>query len=98
LFALAEDVGRLRRRAEPESLEAHLADRIAGHVEVLDALLQPTAAELHADGVSVEDSLAFVDERVEELSCLLGLDQARTRSPSAAPTRKEGPHECGPAR
>lgn len=46
LEQLAVDVGRLRRHLEPDTYADFLAYRIAGHVDSLDCMLQPTAHEL----------------------------------------------------
>ena len=72
LDSLAADLGRLRRRLEPGSYAADLAERIAGHVDSLDAMLAPTAAELVKAGVSVEDALEAVDGRSHALRRMLG--------------------------
>jgi hypothetical protein len=76
LLALAEDVGRLRRRIRAESREssylAFLAGRVADHVETLAGMLEPTAAELVAAGLLVEGALEAVDRRVSKLRGLLG--------------------------
>jgi len=70
--ALAEDVGRLRRRVEPDTYDAFLAFRIAGHVEALDALAWPTAAELYRECVDVDLALELVDEHAAKLHRTLG--------------------------
>jgi hypothetical protein len=76
LHALAADVGRLRRRVDPASYAGFLAWRVAGHVDSLDAMLEPTAAERVAAGVDVEEALELVDTRTAELRRLLGDDTA----------------------
>lgn len=79
---LAADVGRLHRRvnADPDSSLAHLVDRIAGHVESLDAVLQPTAAELYRefflicgdyDGVALDEALAVTERRQQHFRAVL---------------------------
>jgi hypothetical protein len=78
--ALAADVGRLRRHLDGESYSAFLAGRIADHVETLDAILEPTAADLVnaltkfgvEDEEAVLEALATVDGRCRELRALLG--------------------------
>jgi hypothetical protein len=76
ILKLAEDVGRLRRRVRDErrdgSYFAFLGDRVADHIDALDAMLEPTAAEWVAAGLSVEHALETVDERVRTLQSLLG--------------------------
>jgi hypothetical protein len=80
LNALAGDVGRLRRRLDRESYDGFLVGRIADHVETLDCLAGPTAAELaHVSatyGVDDEEAVAgaleMVDARCRELRGLLG--------------------------
>ena len=58
--ALSE-VRRLRRLTEPGSSLAHLADRLERHLEALWLLAAPTAADLVAAGVDVEEALERVD-------------------------------------
>jgi hypothetical protein len=73
LDALAGDVGRLRRSLDPESYGGFLIARIAGHIETLDAILQPTAGELYREAdVPLTRALATVDERSRTLRRLLG--------------------------
>lgn len=69
---LADDVGRLRRIAKPESSLAHLADRLATHVEDLDCVTILTAGELVALGVRVDDALAASDAHRDRLRRKLG--------------------------
>jgi hypothetical protein len=71
----------LRRQLfpEPDSYAWHLLDRIGGHVEVLDAMFSPTAAEILAwscpgDDEAVDAALAAVDSRVRMLRSLLGVE------------------------
>ena len=78
---LAAEVGRLRRRAEPESSLAHLADRLVGHVESLAAMVEPSAAELVAwtapgDDEAVIEALRIVDDRRARLRVRLGYREA----------------------
>ena len=77
VWDLAGDVGRLRRRCEPGSSLEHAADRLAGHVESLDLMLRPSAAELVAwnapgDDEVVDEALRIVDERWRALQSRLG--------------------------
>jgi hypothetical protein len=76
LLALAEDVGRWRRRLRDEGRDstygAFLAARVAGRVDVLCSLLEPTAAELYAAGLPVDEALQHVDERARQRERLLG--------------------------
>ena len=83
LDAIALDVGRLRRGvgADPTtSYQALLVDRVAWGIRVLDALTQPTAADLTrclsfaglGDDAAVGRALELVDERDAELHRLLG--------------------------
>jgi hypothetical protein len=74
---LAADVGRLRRRLEPDSSLAQLADRIAGRILILDLLATPTAAELAAttapgDDEALTEAIRIVDQRKLYLHSLLG--------------------------
>ncbi|MGH2934976.1 MAG: hypothetical protein ACRDL2_10755 [Gaiellaceae bacterium] len=83
---LAADAGRLRRRIDPaREYDRHLCDRIAGHVLDLDAVVQPTAADLFRsyitdheldDGRAAAAALAAVDRRSLQLRHLLGLKVA----------------------
>ena len=76
---LARDLGYLRRRLDSESSAAFLAERIAGHVETLDAMAFPSAAELRADyflacgdhDLSTREALRVVDERARRVRELL---------------------------
>jgi hypothetical protein len=81
--AIAEDVGRLRRRfASNESAWTGLAivGSLAHHVDALDAFLQPTAADIYAANLwecgdeqeSVTAALEDVDRRVRHFRMLLG--------------------------
>ena len=68
---LAEDVGRLRRRLDPDSYDGFLAWRVAEHVASLAALLEPTAAELYRTCGDIDAVLEHVDARDQELRRLL---------------------------
>jgi hypothetical protein len=81
---IAEDIGRVRRLVPAElAYIAYLLERIAGHVEAFDAVLQPTAAEMYRanlrlsgdEELSVREALADVDVRVRRLRVLLGSDE-----------------------
>lgn len=77
LDELAADVGRLRRRVEPDSSLAFLADRIARHVESLHLLTTPSAGEIVSttypgDDETVEEAIRLVDARSARLRGLLG--------------------------
>ncbi len=59
---IADDVGRLRRLG----YASHILDRLANHVESLDGMVRPTAAELYREGLSVDDAIGVVEsERAE---------------------------------
>lgn len=69
---LADDVGRLRRRLEPESSAAHLGDRIACHVHAIAGYVHPTAGELAASYApgqddAVTEAIRIVDARYRSL-------------------------------
>jgi hypothetical protein len=71
----AREVGRFRRRVQSDpELDRffYLADRLADDVEWLFLLLDPTAAVLVCDGETVEEALAAVDKRADEIRWLLG--------------------------
>ena len=78
---MADEVGRLRRRIGEDEYGEFLLDQIAGRVEVLDQLVQPTAAELFREffavsgnrKVAVEEALRVVDARVSRLRSRLGV-------------------------
>lgn len=61
LELLASDVGRLRRHLEPESYADFLSHRIAGHVDSLDCMLHPTAADLYRECGDARVALAETD-------------------------------------
>jgi hypothetical protein len=79
---LAIDIGRLNRRAEPGSSLEHLAARLAGLVQTLDCISQPTAHDLYIDNfcisgdhdLSLREALAHVDAHARSLKVRLGLD------------------------
>jgi hypothetical protein len=78
--ALAEDVGRLRRRSTSTGWDAHILDRVAGHVETLDLILSPTAGEVYranrrfgaGDELALDCALEDVGNRAARLRSLLG--------------------------
>lgn len=80
--SLALDVGRLRRHLDAETYGSFLAERVADHVDALDALLEPTAADYCrgnlafglSDEEAVAEALETVDDRCRELSALLGVE------------------------
>jgi hypothetical protein len=77
---LADDIGRLRRRVEADLYTVELFERIAFTVDLLDSLLQPTAAAIYRQSVrnGVEDEPALqraledVGRRQRVLRRLLG--------------------------
>ncbi len=69
-------VGRLRRRLEPDTSAAHIADRLAEIIESLAVLVEPSAGELVAwtapgDEDAVAEALRIVDARQRHLRHLL---------------------------
>lgn len=75
LDALAADVGRLRRRSasnEEAWTGPYIVERLAQHVETVDAALQPSAGELVAAGFDVDTALSTVDARARRFRELLG--------------------------
>ena len=77
LDELAGDVGRLRGRFEPGTWDGFMADRIAGHVESLVLMVEPTAGELVAwnapgSDEAVDAALEIVDGRWEALRARIG--------------------------
>jgi hypothetical protein len=76
----ARDLGYLRRRLEPESSAWFLAERLADHIESLDAMVGVSAGELAVEffcicgdhQVAVEEALRVVDERHALVRGLLG--------------------------
>jgi hypothetical protein len=83
LYEAAGDLGRLRRHIDPEPgglLEWRL-DLLAGHIEALIGMCEPTAAELVATTYPGDDETALaaldhVDRRHGRLRTLLGFKQA----------------------
>lgn len=76
IHELATDIGRLRRRTEPDTYTAHLADRLAGHTQALHLLTTPTAGELAAttapsDEQAVTEAIRVVDHEWRQLQQLL---------------------------
>lgn len=69
---LAGDVGRARRRVDAESSLMFTIDRVAGGLELLDAMLRPSAGELVRRGMPVDDAIELVDRRAGTLAGLLG--------------------------
>jgi hypothetical protein len=69
--ALAGDLGQLRRAG---SSPAYLVDRIAAHIESLDVMCRPTAADLLRawDSDSPEKALRLTDRRSAQLRRLMG--------------------------
>jgi hypothetical protein len=96
LDLLAADVGRLRRRLEPESSIAHLGDRLADHVETLDVILSPSAAELQRaffcecgdHDLALDEALAETDRRQRQLRVLLSEPLDRYYMPVRWPNMK----------
>ena len=77
LYALADDVGRFRRRVEPGSSLEYLADRFADHVSSLHLLVTPSAGEIAGwtfpcDAETVEAAIETVDRAWELLQRRLG--------------------------
>jgi hypothetical protein len=72
--AAARDLGRLRRRVNLEhgDYASHLVERVGNCVETIDALVWPTAGELHRRGLSVDEALHRADARAAKLRGLLG--------------------------
>lgn len=72
----------MRRLVAPEadSYKEHLFDRLGGHVEVLDSLVFPSAAELVArafpgDGEAADAAISVVDGHTRKLRALLGCER-----------------------
>lgn len=72
LYDAASTVGRLRRHLPPGEYVAFLLGRLGGIVDSLDAMLQPAAAELVEAGHTVDEALAIVDNRRDELAHAMG--------------------------
>jgi len=60
LERIAEDVGRLQRTDAP----GWLVDRLAENIQALDAILHPTAAELHQRFALISDGDVALDEAI----------------------------------
>jgi hypothetical protein len=80
---LAGELGRLRRLLdlEPGSATEYRFDRVCGLVDLLDVVVQPTAAELVAtiapgDDQAVVEAIATVDRHAARLRRRLGLKAA----------------------
>lgn len=69
---LADSLGRLRRRHEPDEYERILADRAASALDAIDAFLEPTAAELVRDGWNIDAALERVDRHRARLYHRMG--------------------------
>ena len=69
---LADALGRLRNRLQDDELGLFLADRAAASLDALDALFEPTAGDLVAEGFEVERALDLVDRHVAELHSRMG--------------------------
>lgn len=81
LEALADDVGRLRRRLDPESSAGYLVDRIRGHVASIWLIATPSASELSSifapgDPEALQAAIEITDE---EWSALLRRMRGRRR-------------------
>ncbi len=65
---------RTQRRRRPDEFEFDriLADRAAWALDGLDAALQPTAADLVAAGLDVDEALRAVDSHVARLHARMG--------------------------
>lgn len=80
LDALAADLGRLSQCVAGDEFAVHLVERIAGRIAILDALFQPTAAQIYqanlAWGAEEDEAavaaLADVDARAWHLRQLFG--------------------------
>ncbi len=69
---IAGAVRLLRRRHDADSYDHVLADRIAASLDSLDAMFEPCAAELVAEGFEVDEALALVDRHADELRSRMG--------------------------
>ncbi len=69
---IAGAVRLLRCRHEPDEYDRILADRIAASLDSLDAMFEPTAGELVAEGFEVDRALELVDRHVDELRARMG--------------------------
>lgn len=88
LERIATDVGRLRRRLPEGSPDQHALDRISNAVQTIDAVLQPTAADLYRSNfrisgdheLSLAEALHTTDRRAHRLRELLDdTEEARTQ-------------------
>jgi hypothetical protein len=80
LDALVDDVGWLRRRLDPDSSAAHLAERIACRLLDVDSMLRPSAAEIAAtwhpgDEDAISEAIRIVDSHDRERRHRLGLPE-----------------------
>jgi hypothetical protein len=76
-WELAGDIGRLRRRLEPESSAGFTAARIAHQVACIDTMLRPSAAEIvgqsaPGDPDAIDEALRIVDEHDRRMRARLG--------------------------
>ena len=69
---IAEDLGRLRRMG----VEGHVLDRLAAHLDTLDSMLRPTAADLVRRGMLSSEALRTVDRERSQLFVRLGIDNS----------------------
>jgi hypothetical protein len=70
---IADSISRLRRRhPDPLSYDRLLADRIAASLDSLDAMLEPTAADLVGAGFDVDEALGHVDRQRDRLYARMG--------------------------
>jgi hypothetical protein len=77
LDELAADLGRLRKRLDPESSAYWTWVRCADHALSLDLMLHPNAAEVAAciypgDHAAVQEAIRLTDERHDRLVQTLG--------------------------
>lgn len=77
VWELAADVGRLRRRLEAESSLGFLAGRIANHVDAINSMVRPTAAQIArswapGDNTAVDEAIRLVEEHSDRLQKRLG--------------------------
>ncbi len=69
---IAGAVRLLRRRHEADEYDRLLADRIAGSLDALDAMFEPTAGEMVAHGLDVDAALESVDRHRDALYSRMG--------------------------
>jgi hypothetical protein len=78
---IAGDLGRLHKHLAgmvedyPGTHTAYLVERISNAVESIDAMVNPTAAELVEEGLSVEEAFAEVNRQRAALLRTLGREQ-----------------------